>query len=168
MRERLDAFRIVARTVGAVLVGSDVDGDDAALALARFKPRQRGGMSAIVEAEAVDQGAVADEAEDARLRISRLRSRRHGADLGEAATHREHGVGSARILVVACGDADRVREFQAEHLLTEHVVIRAERTRMQAAFERLDGRFVRVFRIEREQGGPSEPIKRVQHTNHSS
>ena len=81
-------------------------------------------MAAVVEAEPVDDGAVARQPEDARARIAELRQRRYGADLGEAAAQRKHGVGHARVLVEAGGDADRVRQRQAGKARCEARMIR--------------------------------------------
>ena len=61
---------------------------------------------------------VGDEAEDTRLRVSRLRLWRQRADLGKAAPHGEHRVGNARVFVVARGDAQRVRKVKIENVLT--------------------------------------------------
>ena len=67
-------------------------------------------MPAIVEAEAVDHGAVADEPEDPGLRIARLRLRRQRAHLGETRTQTEHGAKCAGVLVESGGNADRIGE----------------------------------------------------------
>ena len=108
---------VVARTIGAILIGADVHSDDAASTFSRFETRQRRRMSAIVEAEPVDQTAIGDEPEDARHWVARLRLRRHGAGFGKAAAHREHGIGHARIFVEACGDPDRVWKIKTENNL---------------------------------------------------
>ena len=70
-------------------------------------------MAAVVEAEPVDDAALVDEAEYPWLRVSGLRERRHGADLGEPAAEPEDGIGDAGVLVEAGGDRDGVGQGEA-------------------------------------------------------
>ena len=73
----------VGGAVGAVLVGAEVEADDAAGRPRREPGGDRGG-AVVVEAEAVDDGAVPGQPEQARARVAGLRPRRRGADLDEA------------------------------------------------------------------------------------
>ena len=57
-RELLDQPDIVGGAVAGLLVGPDIDADDAARAGACRKPRQRGRRAVAVEAEPVDHGLV--------------------------------------------------------------------------------------------------------------
>ena len=74
---------IVGHPVGAVLVGADVDADDAGPAGALAHALEAALVAFIVEAEAVDDAFVGAQAEDARLRIAGLGERRDRTDLGE-------------------------------------------------------------------------------------
>ena len=80
-----DARRIIGdRGRRAVLVGADIDADDAAprrRAVSRFAPPR---LPAVVEAHAVDHRPVLGQPEQPRLRIARLRRGRERADLDEA------------------------------------------------------------------------------------
>ena len=108
-------------------------------------------MSAIVEAEPVDQTAIGDEPEDARHWVARLRLRRHGAGFGKAAAHREHGIGHARIFVEACGDPDRVWKIETENNLAQNGIVGGKRAWVDAQFERFQSSLVRVFGFQREE-----------------
>ena len=121
---------VVARTIGAVLVGADVHADDAASSFSRFETRQRRRVSAIVEAEPVDQAVIGDEPEDARLWVARLRLRRHRSRFGKAAAHRQHGIGHARILVEASGDTDRIWKVETKNRLAQNRIVGSKRARM--------------------------------------
>ena len=88
------------------------------------QPELRRGVARVVEAHAVDDGALADEPERARARIAGLRLRRDGARLGEAEAHGEQGVVDARVLVVASRHADGVGEGEAEQRLAKARIVR--------------------------------------------
>ena len=148
--EGFDARHVVARTIGAVFVSADVHADDAASSFSRFETRQRRRVSAIVEPEPVDQAVVGDEPEDARLRVARLRFRRHRSRFGKAAAHRQHGIGHARILVEASGDTDRIWKVEAKNRLAQNRIVGSKRARMKSALERFQRRFVRVLWVQRE------------------
>ena len=103
-----DALDIVADIVLGVAVLADIGADDAALAAARPKPRRHRRQALAVEAEAVDERLVLDQAEEPRRRIAGLRPRRHRADLDEAEAEAQHRVGHLGMLVEAGGEPDRV------------------------------------------------------------
>ena len=67
-------------------------------------------MSAVIEAEPVDDGAVARQSEYTRARVAELRQRRYCADLGEAAAKSQDGIGYARVLIETGRDSNGVRQ----------------------------------------------------------
>ena len=113
--EGFDARDVVGASVGRSLLAPMLTPTMPPRAARACEPRQRRRVSAIVEAEPIDQAVVGDEPENARLWVSCLRLRRHGADFGKSAAHAEHGIGHARIFVVACGNADRICEIETEN-----------------------------------------------------
>ena len=68
----------------------------------------------VVEAEAVDQRAIAWEAEHPRLRVAGLRLGGDGSDLDEAEPEREQRTDSLGVLVEAGGETERTRELAAK------------------------------------------------------
>ncbi len=108
--ETADAGDVIGDAVGTILVGADVDADDA-LAADRLKTPESRLVAVIVEAEAVDDALVFDEAEDARTRIAGLRLWGHRADLGKAETELQQRLRHFGILVVARGHAERIGEI---------------------------------------------------------
>ena len=113
-REHLDQPDVVGDAVGRILVGPDIDADDAALMRARRQPPQHRVGAVIVEAHAVDDGFVALQAKQPRPRIAALRLRRHRADLDKAETEPQQRVRHLGALVEARGHADRIGKIQAE------------------------------------------------------
>jgi hypothetical protein len=69
--------------------------------------RVSGGLTSIVEAKSIDDGVIFFQAEQARLRIALLRSRRKRAHFNKAEAKREHLFGYFRIFVEPRGEADR-------------------------------------------------------------
>ena len=112
----------VGGAIGGVLVGADVDTHHAVLVAAPERGLDAQ-MAGVVEAETVDQSAVADQAEDARLRVADLRQRRHGANLGKAEADPDHDVGHASVLVEARRDADRIGQMDIPDIDAEARVI---------------------------------------------
>ena len=94
-------FDIVGDAIFRILVGADVDADDAAPPAPALEPRQRRRVALIVEAHAVDDGFILRQPEQARPRIADLRPWRHRADFHKAEAQRQHGVGHFGILVEA-------------------------------------------------------------------
>ena len=68
--------------------------------------------TAAIEPHPIDDRLIGFEAEDTRLRISRLRPGRYGSDLDKAKAEPKHRVRHAAILVIACSEPDRVGEIE--------------------------------------------------------
>ena len=81
-----------------------------------FEPTRSGVRPVIVEPHAVDDSAIRDEAEQARLRVSGLRDRGHGADLDMPETESVQTVDAHGILVEPGRDTERRVEGQSERL----------------------------------------------------
>src|SRR3546814_5708076 len=64
-----------------------------------------GGLPPIVEAHAVDDGAIFHQAEQARAGVAQLRQRRQRAKLGKAKTQTVHLMCDLAILVETCREA---------------------------------------------------------------
>src|SRR3546814_10554607 len=80
------ARRIISYPVRRVLVGPDIDAGEAALRAMALQAGNGGGLPPIVEAHAVDDGAIFHQAEQARAGVAQLRQRRQRAKLGKAKT----------------------------------------------------------------------------------
>ena len=78
----------------------------------------------VVEAQAVDDGAIFAQAEDARLRVSVLRARRDRSGFDEAEAEAQHRFGHFGVLVEAGGETDRVGEVEAQRLHAQARVVR--------------------------------------------
>ncbi|MCY1293327.1 hypothetical protein D9M70_425840 [compost metagenome] len=117
----MNAVHIVGNAVGTVLVGADIDADQRS-ARAGLEPRQRRAMTLVVEAEAVDDGLVLDQPENARLVVAGLRFRRDGADFGETKTDLQERFRHLGVLVIAGRHADRVWELDAGDRLGKPLV----------------------------------------------
>ncbi|MNI18035.1 hypothetical protein D3C73_714290 [compost metagenome] len=76
-------------------------------------------MALIVEAEAVDNGAILDQAEKPRLVIAHLRFRRQRADFDMAEAELQKRIRHFGILVVTRGETDRVFEPDAGNCLCQ-------------------------------------------------
>src|SRR3546814_9326801 len=103
--------------VGGVLVGTDVDADDAGCPVAPRQPRGGSVEAVVVEAVAVDDGMVVRQPEQPRPWIAGLRARRDGADLDGAGYQPLQAAPALRLLVAGRGDADRLREGAPPHKL---------------------------------------------------
>ena len=146
----MHASNIVRDRVAAVAVRADVDPENATRRPTR-KLDERSGMARAVEAEPVDDATLAHQPEHARARISGLRLRRYGAHLGKAEADAEERIVDARVLVVACRDADGVWKGEAEQGLREALVVRLRSPRVDARFERTQRSLMRRLRIEKEE-----------------
>ena len=97
---------------GLVLVRPEVEPDGEAL-----RPRRETGgdrrHAVVVEAEAVDDGAVRGEPEEPRPRVARLRARCRRADLEEAEAGATRAATAVGVLVHAGGEPERVRQRKA-------------------------------------------------------
>ena len=161
-RERLDQLHIVGDAVGAVLVGADIDADDAALIRTRREPAQHRVGALAVEAEPVDHGLVARQPKHARARIARLRPRRHGADLDEAEAEPEQCIGHLGMLVEPRRHPDRIGEIEAEGAHRKPRIVRHQLDEGRD-LQRQDGEPVRVLGIEQAQQRPRELVEQADH-----
>ena len=107
-------------------------------------------MALIVEAVAIDDGAIIQKAKGAGTRIAGLRARRQRADFDEAESETEHRVGDFGIFVEACREADRIGKVETEGVDREARIIRRRRTTGQQ-FQRRDRRAMRRFSVEQTQ-----------------
>ncbi len=107
-------------------------------------------MAAVVEAEAIDNGPVANEPEDARARIAGLRPGRQAADFGKSAAHGERGARHPRVLVKAGGNADRVRELETPKLDAKPPVIGFHRAGENAELEGAQRHLVSLLGLQSE------------------
>src|SRR3546814_6117388 len=71
-----------------------------------------GGLPPIVEAHAVDDGAIFHQAEQARAGVAQLRQRRQRAKLGKAKTQTVHLMCDLAILVETCREAHWIGKAQ--------------------------------------------------------
>src|SRR5271170_3181057 len=106
--------------------------------------------ASIVEAEAIDQGLVANKAKQPRLRIAALRERRQRADFDKAEAEPEETRDDFGVLVEAGRHADRVCESQSERRDGEARIGRRRRGKTRPR-EGGYGGAVRLFRRQREE-----------------
>src|SRR5689334_16565601 len=92
------AEHVVADTVLAVLVGADIDANDAAAMRSAIQTISESIEPFIVEAQTINHRAIGPEPKDAWPRVSRLRARRDGPALDETKACREHRVRGFAIL----------------------------------------------------------------------
>ena len=146
--EAADALDVVGRAIGRILVGPDVDADDAARRVA-LQPRQCRGMTAVVEAEPVDKSR--------RSSISRKTRGRGLPCCGRGVTVPISAKPSpmpstaphhARVLVEARGDAERIGEREAPRARRQPAVVRRGAARIDAGLQRPQRQLVRLLRIE--------------------
>ena len=161
-RERLDQRDVIGDAIGRILVGPDIDADDAAMMGARSEPAQHGFGAVIVEAQAVDHGFIALQAKQPRPRIAALRLRRHGADFDKAETEPQQRVGHLGVLVEARSHADRIGKVQAEGAHRQLVVVGARLDRRQQP-QALDRHAMRVLRIEPAQQRQRKGVEGADH-----
>src|SRR4029077_6260409 len=108
-RERFDARDVIGGAIGAILVGAEIDADDAGRAGARRQPPGDRVEAIAIEAETVDPPLVASEAKHPRPRIPWLGFWRHPARLDEAEAEPEQRIRHFGVLVEAGREADRIR-----------------------------------------------------------
>ena len=85
--------------------------------------------------EPVDQALLGRQAKDARAWIARLRTRREGAEFHEAEAEPRPGGDALGIFVETGGEADRVREGEAEEFFLERGEIEMRERLKQMAGE---------------------------------
>ena len=146
-REGLDQLDIIGDAIGGILVGADIDADDAAEMRARRQPPQHRLGAVIVEAHAVDDGFVALQPEQPRPRIAGLRLRRHRADFDKAETQPQQRIRHLGALVEARRHADRIGKIQAEGPHRQFWIVRPRPDRRQQP-QALDRQTVGILRIE--------------------
>src|SRR5690606_36198211 len=109
--EGVDAGDVVGRRVGRIPVLGEVHADDSGSLRAgaiRREPGGDGGRPLAVEAHPVDDRLVLGKTEEPRLRIARLRPRRHAADFEETGTERERWRNHLAVLVESGRNTGRV------------------------------------------------------------
>jgi hypothetical protein len=112
-------------------------------------------MAVVVEAVAVDDAAILDEAEGARTGVARLRTRGQRADLDEAEAEAEHGVGDVGVLVEARREPDRIGKIETEGRDRESRIVLLRRARRQSR-QRGDGGAMGGLGVEQAQQGQGE------------
>ncbi len=161
--EAADARHIVADTVLAILVGADIDADDA-LPTDGGQPPVGRLMAFIVEAKAIDDAFILDEAEDARSRIARLRLRRDRADFGKSEAEFQERFRHLGVLVETRRHAERIFKADAGHRLGETLVGAHSAGGNHAGFQRRDRKPVRRLGVEQEQAAAAERLEGVDHS----
>jgi len=154
--EFLETGDVVGDAVCCVLVGADVDAADAGVALDGGQVSSRRGDAFIVEPQAVDDGLVFNQTEDARLRVAGLRARRHRSGFDKSETEGQHRFRDLRVLVKAGRESNRVGEFEPQRLHAQSRVVRFQRGFGVDDAERFDGQAMRKLRIEPRQDGPRQ------------
>ena len=108
----MNSERVVGDSVGGVLVGPDIDADQAR------GPSRESRLSPIVafvvEAEAVDHRSVFAQAEEPRTGVPGLGTRRQRADLDETEAKRKHRPGNLGVLVEPGGETERIGKGKPE------------------------------------------------------
>ncbi len=88
------------------------------------------------------------QAEDTRLRITGLRTRRDGTALDKAETKAQQRINDLAILVIARREPDRIGQVQPGKLRTQDRVGHRRRHRHQPGLERFQAEAMRHFRRE--------------------
>ena len=120
-------------------------------------------MTAIVEAEPIDERAVLDEPEHPWAQIAFLWFRSDGAYLAEAQPHTAYGIVHACVLVEARRDAQRICKRAPPQLYRQARVVRRERARIYPCFQRLERQLVGSLRVEGEEQGPDKIENGAEH-----
>ncbi len=146
-----DAFCIVCNPVDRVLVGTDIDTDNA-LAPPPGEPFQSRGLTLVVEPHTIDHGPILGQPEQPRLWIPALRAWRQSANLDKAETKTKHGIRNFGILVETGGQPNRGGKFKACQPDREcGICCRARHWREQP--EGRNGQAMCTFGVERKQQG---------------
>ena len=159
--ERRNAGDVVRGPVDRILVGAEIDPDDAGSARARREPLRDRLDAIAVEAETVDDALVRVEPEQPRTRIARLRLRRDAARLDKAEAQPQQRIDHFGMLVEAGCEPDRVGERQAERLDAQLLVVR-RRTGQRRVLERIEREPMRRLGIEPAQQRPHQMVEQRQ------
>ena len=116
IRKRSDARYVIGAAIKRVLVGADVDANNALWASTFAQAVMHHLVPLAVEAEAVDDRLVLHQPEQARTRIARLGRRRHGADFHKAESKPQQGARHVCAFVKASRHADGIGKPQAKHI----------------------------------------------------
>ena len=109
-------------------------------------------MADVVEAIAVDDGAILEETKDARARVAWLGKRSERPDLDKAKSQRQRRVERLGVLIEAGGEADRIGKIEPENLRRETGIVRRGRAPRQQP-QRRDRQTMRVFGAQPAQQG---------------
>ncbi len=154
--EPANALGIVGHAVFGILVGADVDADDAAASPPGIKAPRHDSRAIIVEAHAVDDGLVFLQPEETRRRVAGLRLRRHRSHLDEAEALPQHGIRHLGILVEARRKAERIGKVEPHERLLQQRIAGPRGRQLRQAGERLDRQAVGLLGIKRVEEGPRE------------
>ena len=163
------ADQIIVRRVfiRRVFVFPDVEADDSMKRFRRADVLDADVDAWIVEAHAVDDRLLLDQAEQPGFRVSRLRTRGDRAHFNAAEAQAAERVDRVSFLVQASGEADSVRKFQAHdfHRRAKFVIRRneAQQTGLFGDPQGAHTDMVGDFRIQAEQQGTGEGIHCVEH-----
>ena len=143
-----DEGGVVALRVGAGFVDADIRAEAASSWPQGAEAGEVGVQAVVVEAEAVDNGAVLGEAEEAGARVAGLGEGRDGAGFDVAEAEIEKGDDGAGVLVEAGGQADGVGEEQAHGADFEGWVVGRAGLADEAGGQRADGQVVGLFGVQ--------------------
>ena len=115
-----------------------------------------------VKAEAIDDALVGLQAEDPRARVARLWPRRDGADFGKAEAQAQQDVRHLGILVEPGRHADRIGKVEPESPHRQPLVVASDADRRRE-FQQPQRERVGIFRFERMEERPHQPLERADH-----
>jgi len=100
----MNTARIVENTIVGILVGSDIDPDNALL-FTHCETFVSGLMPLIVKPHAIDHRLVFTETKETGLRVARLRARRDRANFAKAEAQVQYLIGNFRIFIISGSQA---------------------------------------------------------------
>ena len=158
--ERLDQSSIILGSIFRVAIGADIDANDPARTATGGKPHMHRSRTAIIEAQPIDDRLVGLEAKQARSRVAGLGLRRDRSDLYETEAEPKQRVRNFRILVKTGRKADGIRKLESERTDGELVAV-GRRPGEGHKPQRLNGKPVRVLRIERTQERSPQAVEKT-------
>ncbi len=161
-REGFDQPNVILDPILRILVGADIDADNAAATEAFAEPCERRRRALPVEAEPVDHALVGSEPEDARTLIAGLGPRRHRSDLDEAEAQPQQRIGNRGVLVKARGNSDRIGKIAPKGADAERRVIGSSAGN-RCKPKCVDRKLVRVLRIDDAQQWKRQAVKKAEH-----